>query len=260
MSETIYQALAAAMRDMAPISKDQWNKQQGFNYRGIEQVYNAAHHAMSKHGIVSTPHKVIARERSERKTAKGNTMYVVALHILYRFYGPDGSYIDVETEGEAMDMADKASAKAQSIAHRTAILQTFTVPYQGMIEPDESPEEPTSLSPEMQQKIAACIEDAKQATNKKKVRALFAEAQSGGYLAYVSDELKKMAAVLPEIKIDELPEDMQKEIAACLEAAKQATTKAMVDDLITDAKKDGYLAHVKDALTARSAEVGHAGQ
>lgn len=47
----IYKAMAAVMADMEAIGKDARNQQQGFNYRGIDSVYNTLHPILAKHKL-----------------------------------------------------------------------------------------------------------------------------------------------------------------------------------------------------------------
>jgi hypothetical protein len=48
--------------------------------------------------------------------------------ITYTFYAPDGSSVAATVSAESMDSGDKATAKAYSVAFRTALLQTLCLP------------------------------------------------------------------------------------------------------------------------------------
>lgn len=136
----IYKAMAGLMADLTAIGKDQKNQQQGFKYRGIDQVYNALHPLMAKHKIFTTP-EVLGKDREERTNAKGTVLAFVTLRIKYTFWTEDGSSVSCTVEGEGMDSGDKASNKAMAIAHKYALLQTFCIPTEDMDDPDSQAHE-----------------------------------------------------------------------------------------------------------------------
>lgn len=138
----IYKAMAGLMADLTAIGKDQKNQQQGFKYRGIDQVYNALHPLMAKHKIFTTP-EVLGKDREERTNAKGTVLAFVTLRIKYTFWAEDGSSVSCTVEGEGMDSGDKASNKAMAIAHKYALLQTFCIPTEDMDDPDSQAHEIT---------------------------------------------------------------------------------------------------------------------
>lgn len=136
----IYSAIVGVMQDVGSVGKDQYNPQQKFKYRGIDDVMNALHPAMVKHGIFVAP-EVLEQSREERTSTKGNLLIYSICRIRFRFYAGDGSYIDVVTIGEGMDSGDKATNKAMAIAFKYACFQTFCIPTEEMQDPDaESPE------------------------------------------------------------------------------------------------------------------------
>lgn len=145
-TNNIYQAMANVMLDIEAIGKDAINKQQGFNYRGIDDVYNVIHPILSKHGIFTTP-KVIESNRTERTTAKGGILAFVTLKIIYKFWCKDGSSVECIVIGEGMDSGDKATAKAMSIAHKYALLQTFSIPTAELI--DQEADTYQDIQPEL---------------------------------------------------------------------------------------------------------------
>lgn len=137
MSETgkIYEAISAVMEDVGAVGKNSTNKQQGFAYRGIDEVMNALNPAMIKHKVFVTP-TIIDQKREERHTAKGGLLIYSICTICFRFYTTDGSYVEATTIGEGMDSGDKATNKAMSVAFKYACFQTFCIPTEEMAEPD----------------------------------------------------------------------------------------------------------------------------
>lgn len=125
---TIYEALAAVMADVKAVGKDSRNLQHNFNFRGIDAVVNAANPALVKHGVIVVP-ELLKKEYGTVEVGKNRTrMAHCQVEVCYRFYGPDGSNIPVTVPGEAMDSGDKATAKAMSVAFRTALIQALALP------------------------------------------------------------------------------------------------------------------------------------
>lgn len=126
----VYAAISAVARDMAEvgISKDRENRQQGFSFRGIDQVYNALAPMLAKHGLVILP-RITDRTVTERVTQKGGVLFYVVVKAEFDFVATeDGSMHTIVTYGEAMDSGDKATNKAMSIAYKYAAFQTFCIP------------------------------------------------------------------------------------------------------------------------------------
>jgi len=125
---TIIQLLNEVMKDVGAISKSDKNTSQGFNFRGIDSVINAVSPAMRKHGIVVVPsvedYQYESVEIGKNRTVMGH----VKVKVTYTFAGPEGDAIKATVVGEAMDSGDKATAKAMSVAFRTALLQSLCLP------------------------------------------------------------------------------------------------------------------------------------
>ena len=131
----IFEAMVLVMDEIEAIGKDKTNAQQGFKYRGIDQVYNDLHPLLAKHKIFTTP-KVIANEREERTNTKGTTLFYSRVTMQYAFWTVDGSSVECSVIGEGMDSGDKSTNKAMAIAHKYALLQTFCIPTEDMPDPD----------------------------------------------------------------------------------------------------------------------------
>lgn len=126
----VYKAISAVAKDMSEqgISKDRRNAQQGFNFRGIDQVYNALAPALVRHGLLILP-RITERSVTERVTQKGGVLFYVVVKAEFDFVSTeDGSIHTVVTYGEAMDSGDKATNKAMSIAYKYAAFQAFCIP------------------------------------------------------------------------------------------------------------------------------------
>lgn len=131
----IYGQMARILSDVNAIAKDKKNSQQGFQYRGIDDVYNSLNPIMAKHGVFMTSH-IIDKTREERATNKGGILAFTCLRMQYIFWADDGSSVSTEVEGEGMDSGDKSSNKAMAVAHKYALLQAFCIPTQDIDDPD----------------------------------------------------------------------------------------------------------------------------
>lgn len=141
----VYAAVAAVQAELAKegISKSRRNQQQGFNFRGIDDVYAAVAHLLPTHGLTMFP-RMISRETDTRQTAKGGNLYFVTVEAEFDFVAvADGSKHTARTFGEASDSGDKATNKAMSAAQKYAVLMTFTVPTEGDNDADAHTPEPT---------------------------------------------------------------------------------------------------------------------
>ncbi len=141
----IYKAINATMKEIGAIAKDKKNQQQGFMFRGIDQVMNTMKPIMEKHGIFIVP-EILETIREERVTAKGGNLIYTFHKIKYHFTAIDGSEIAAVVAGEGMDSADKSSNKAMAVAFKYACFQVFCIPTEEMAEDDPDnyiPEEST---------------------------------------------------------------------------------------------------------------------
>lgn len=131
----IYEAITAIMNEGYAISKAKKNAQQGFMYRGIDDVMNTFQPLMAKNHIFVVP-EVLEHTREERTTGKGATLLYSILRVKYTFFADDGTSVSAVVIGEGMDSGDKASNKAMAVAMKYAMFQTFCIPTEDMTDPD----------------------------------------------------------------------------------------------------------------------------
>lgn len=149
----IYGAINAVMNDMGAIGKDKRNTQQGFNYRGVDDVMNALNPLMVKHHLFCVP-EVLEQTREARTTAKGGALVYSILKMRYTLIAEDGSSIAAVVIGEGMDSGDKASNKAMSVAYKYAMFQIFSIPTEEMRDPDAESYETMPYTPAAQKPAA----------------------------------------------------------------------------------------------------------
>jgi len=123
----IYGLLAQILKQVGPIGKGRSNVQQGYKFRGIDDVYEAVHPLFAEYGVFTVP-RILSEQTTERTTASGTVLRFVNVTMAYDFFAPDGSSVTAEMIGEAMDAGDKASNKAMSAAHKYALIQTLCIP------------------------------------------------------------------------------------------------------------------------------------
>ncbi len=129
----VYTAIHAISAHMAHegLAKTQSNQQQGYKFRGIDQVMNALAPLLVKHKLIIIP-RCVSRKLRERQTQKGGTLFYAVIHAEFDFVSAeDGSKHTAATYGEGMDSADKATNKAMSAAYKYAAFQTFCIPTEG---------------------------------------------------------------------------------------------------------------------------------
>lgn len=136
----VYQAIAEVMATIGKegIAKDRKNDQQGYNFRGIDDVYNALAPILSGAGLCILPF-VKDRQVVERQTQRGGVLFYVTVHVEFALVSAkDGSTHTISVVGEAMDSGDKATNKAMSAAYKYACMQAFCIPTEGDNDADKT--------------------------------------------------------------------------------------------------------------------------
>jgi hypothetical protein len=136
--DSIVALLAASSTAIGVVEKRERNNTgKGFNFRGIDTVVNATSPEFREHGIIVVPEtlervyeqiEVGAEKVGDNGQSYRTVMGHVMLRVRYTFYGPAGDSIAATVDSEAFDSGDKATAKAMSVALRTALLQVLMLP------------------------------------------------------------------------------------------------------------------------------------
>jgi hypothetical protein len=136
----IYAAISNVMSEIGAITKDKKNQQQGFMYRGVDDVMNALQPILIKYKVFIVP-ETLEQTREEKTSKAGSALIYSICKIKYTFYADDGSNIIAVVIGEGMDSGDKATNKAMAIAFKYVCFQVFCIPTEEMKDPDaETPE------------------------------------------------------------------------------------------------------------------------
>jgi hypothetical protein len=140
--EAIHGAICAMLAEVAAIAKERKNVQQGFTFRGIDDIYNTVHPVLAKCKVYPRA-EIMESDHKERATKNGGVQFFVRLKIRYHLVsGIDGSSVWTEVIGEAADTGDKAYNKAMSIAYKYGFCQLLCIPTEA-IDPDAFIAEPT---------------------------------------------------------------------------------------------------------------------
>ena len=168
----VYKAINAVQAELAQtgINKDRRNQQQGYNFRGIDDVFNALSPLLARHGLCILP-RVIEHRQTERQTAKGGMLFYTVIKAEFDFVcAEDGSKHTVTTIGEAMDSGDKSSNKAMSAAYKYAAFQAFAIPTEADNDADTHTHEVKASD------VSAILASIKDAANMESLKGNFSAA------------------------------------------------------------------------------------
>lgn len=189
---SIQVALNRVKSAIGAVGKGERNTVQGFNFRGVDAVVNAAAPYLNQEGIVICPEVVEAHHEAAEVGVKKTPMTRVTLLVCYHFYGPAGDTLQSTVYAEALDSGDKAAPKAMSVAYRIALLQTLNLPTTepdpdsfSYGEPDENPKPKrakATVTPNVNITPAAWAEKAWAVNAVEDLREVFKEAGSLGAL------------------------------------------------------------------------------
>ena len=227
----IYKKIIEVMADINAIGKDRRNQQQGFQFRGIDDVMNELHSSLAKCGVFVLP-KVLEETRTTGKTSRGGDMFYTRLKINFGFYAEDGSHVDAVVIGEAMDTGDKASNKALSIGLKYAMLQVFCIPTEDEKDPDAVSPQPAAgtMQQQPQQKKPAAKFDFEPkggettSAEKKELGALLSTKYPDGGVVFSKAEAKKYSDMRKDCTAREVIETIRRDLNARLNPTSQMQT------------------------------------
>ncbi|WP_426716497.1 ERF family protein [Corynebacterium auriscanis] len=180
----VHEAMTRVMRDVTSLGKNQDNKHQGFKFRGIDDVMQVFGPAMRKHGLRCVPINMVTKLGD--KQLKNSVAKTVDVVVDYRWYGPDGSYIDSQMGAESFDSGDKATAKAMSVALRTLFLQVFCLPT------DELDPDSYTYEISLTDKQKKFLDEVNRETDKDRLKAMWSQGQQLGLEKYVKARAQEL--------------------------------------------------------------------
>ena len=172
---TIYQAMARILADVNFIGKDRkadMGNAGRYNFRGIDDCYNALHSSFAKYKVFIIPEileskfEIQEKEKTYNGVVSKSYSYSAILTIKFTFVSEDGSSISAIGIGHALDQSDKATNKAQSSALKYCLMQTFLIPTEEPKDVEEqniSVSKPASKSTALPAKKTDAIDKAREA-------------------------------------------------------------------------------------------------
>lgn len=129
----VYRAINAVAAELAKagIPKTHRHETEDYEYRSIDDVLNRLAPLLAKHRLCVLP-RVLHRAASSRRTDQGTSLTMVELKVAFDFISADdGSRHTIKVFAEALDGADKATAKAMAAAFKIAMIQSLCIPVPG---------------------------------------------------------------------------------------------------------------------------------
>lgn len=165
----IYTAVSEIATALAEIGlgKGSRNQNQGWAFRGIDDIYNVVGPLLARYKVRILP-RVQHRETIQREI-RNNVWMHTYLEVDYIVVSmEDGSTLLLEgIPGEAMDNGDKSCGKAMSYAYKQAVIQLFSIPTEGDNDPDSTtPPQQTAAEAKRVPKEPAKASRAKKASPK----------------------------------------------------------------------------------------------
>jgi len=146
---TVQEAIRRVTYDIARIGvgKHGINRDQNYQFRGIDDIVNAMSPLLAKHGVVIIPW-VEKTDIDYRPTKSGGTMMYAMLTVDYEIIGPLGDSFRSRIVGLGSDTSDKATNKAMSAAFKYLLGQVFAIPQAGFNDGDA--DSPGMIAPRSQ--------------------------------------------------------------------------------------------------------------
>jgi hypothetical protein len=130
----VYQSINAiqyALSKVGITKQGRNNQGAGYNFRGIDQVYNTLSPLLAEHKLCILP-RVVKSMQTERQSSSSKTLIYSYVTMEFDLVSSeDGSKHTICTVGEAFDSGDKSMNKAMSAAYKYAAFQAFAIPTEG---------------------------------------------------------------------------------------------------------------------------------
>jgi hypothetical protein len=160
----IFEKIAQINAELPAFKNDGKNKQQGYAFISIYNMYNSLRKLMAKHGVTMYPSNILKDDLSTTVNSRGNTGYISNLLVEYTLQcgHEEGQSMTVIVPGFSIDYSDKAHNQAMTSAHKNALKQVFMI-----AEGDPDQETPDSGS-----KLAEMKKECEAATTQEQVKAI----------------------------------------------------------------------------------------
>mgnify|MGYP001257421135 FL=1 len=173
-----------------PIALSAENKFQGYKYRGIKEVIQAFSKPLAENNIIVLPQniKVSTKFLEDGKNTLTRITGEVRLYCTL-----DGSYIERSYEGHSKSNQGKDLEAAKSFAFRDALLETFCVPFESVVEPEmEGVDESDEPVDESQETVNAFVTDLEGLIDESDAEEVFKNYSKAAELSGDRELLKKI--------------------------------------------------------------------
>jgi hypothetical protein len=136
----VYMALRDVQAHIAKygIAKLRKNKEQGYAFRGIDDLYNELCSMMADAFLVVIPRVVDRQRELTHKTGTGKPLICTLVTVEYDFVSArDGSMHTARMVGEGFDLSDKSTNKALSASNKYLLIEALLIPVVGKDDGDE---------------------------------------------------------------------------------------------------------------------------
>lgn len=127
----IFKKIPEIAAEISAIGKNRKNSQQGYSYRGVDDVMNELSPLFSKHGVFPVMSANAPTTMTEITSRNGGQGWHSIQRYTIRLYATDGSFVEGIVDGEAIDYSDKSLGKCSSYAYRDFLLKIFCIPTEG---------------------------------------------------------------------------------------------------------------------------------
>jgi len=201
-NQKIYTALKNVQDYMYsnPIAKEGVNTFQKYKYRGIDQIIQSFSKPLHDNNLLTVVQPDLKVSTKFLDDGKSTLTRIVGT---LRFISTeDGSFIDRSYVGHSKSQQGKDLESARSFAYRNALLETFCVPFEGVVEPElegvdkntplENSDEDANMVDDFTKEIKACA-------NKEKAKDIYRKYEKVANLS--GDEETKKQLVLAFAKV-----------------------------------------------------------
>jgi len=201
-NQKIYTALKNVQDYMYlnPIAKEGVNTFQKYKYRGIDQIIQSFSKPLHDNKVLTVVQPDLKVSTKFLDDGKSTLTRIVGT---LRFISTeDGSFIDRSYVGHSKSQQGKDLESARSFAYRNALLETFCVPFEGVVEPElEGVDKnmPIEDSDEQINMVDDFIKEIKACANKEKAKDIYKKYEKVANLS--GDEETKKQLVLAFAKV-----------------------------------------------------------
>lgn len=126
-NKQIFNIITEIIGEVKAVAKTHKNQNQNYFFRSTDDILNVVNPLFAKHKLIFVAkYSLISSEVLESNTGKRQIRSLVQGN--FTFYAQDGSFVEFQTIGEAIDLADKSFSKAMSNSFKYCLINAFLIP------------------------------------------------------------------------------------------------------------------------------------